>query len=205
MTSRVMSAHRTRAVEDNKRDLAVTAGAGAGKTSVLVDRYVRLARDPEIGPRRILAITFTRKAASEMKERVIRQFENAGETDLRRKTEAAFISTIHGLCERILREHPFEAGVDPAFTVLSEYDEALFFEEAVQTMYGRADLLEHTARLGKLFKGGWQIFDLVRKVAKALREGSKAASSEADMILDDALCLSAARKRLEKQVVAAES
>ena len=67
--------HREIASEDLDRDLAVTAGAGAGKTTVLVDRFVKIARDPRFGPDRILAITFTRKAALEMKARAIRRIE----------------------------------------------------------------------------------------------------------------------------------
>lgn len=91
-----LSPARRRAVTDWTSDLAVTAGAGAGKTTVLVDRFVGIARSDPRGPDALLAITFTRKAAVEMKARVIRTFENSGEVDLRRRTEAAYISTIHG-------------------------------------------------------------------------------------------------------------
>jgi ATP-dependent helicase/nuclease subunit A len=133
-TAQSMTDHRTRAVHDLERDLAVTAGAGSGKTTVLVDRFVKIARDPELGPERVLAITFTRKAAVEMKERAIRVFEKEGEHDLRRRTQAAYISTIHGFAERLLRERPFDARIDPAFSVLTEYEQALFFQEALQTM-----------------------------------------------------------------------
>src|SRR5689334_7008079 len=105
--------HREIASSDLGRELAVTAGAGAGKTTVLVDRFVNIARDSRFGPDRILAITFTRKAALEMKARAIRRFEDASETTLRRATEAAYISTIHGFAERILRERPFDARIDP--------------------------------------------------------------------------------------------
>jgi len=149
--------HRTRAASELDRDLAVTAGAGAGKTTVLVDRFVAIATNPAVGPEHILAITFTRKAAVEMKERVIRELEKRGEVALRRATEGAYISTIHGFAERILRERPFDARIDPAFNVITDYDKELWIEEALQEMYGRKDLRDFAPRLKKSFEGGWRL------------------------------------------------
>ena len=150
--------HRMRASSDLTRDLAVTAGAGAGKTTVLVDRFVAIARDPQVGPERILAITFTKKAAMEMKERAIRTFEAAGETTLRRATEGAYISTLHGFAERILRERPFDARIDPAFEVITDYDRERWIQGTLEEMYGRQDLRAFAGRLKKEFKGGWREF-----------------------------------------------
>lgn len=192
--------HRTRAARDLGCDLAVTAGAGAGKTTVLVDRFVHIARDPQLGPDRILAITFTRKAAAEMKERAIRVFEQAGEVELRRRTEAAYISTIHGFAERVLRERPFDARIDPAFTVLTEYDQARFLQEALQTMYARNDLRAFAPRLGKDRDGGWSVFSLVREVARLLREGPAAARREADVVDDDVRCIELGLERGRERV-----
>ncbi|HEY9480178.1 MAG TPA: UvrD-helicase domain-containing protein, partial [Gemmatimonadaceae bacterium] len=177
-------ASRDRASRDLAHDLAVTAGAGAGKTTVLVDRFVAIARDPELGPDRVLALTFTRKAAVEMKERAIRVFEASHEADLRRRTEAAYISTIHGFAERVLRERPLDARIDPEFSVLTEYDQALFVEEALRAMYAREDLCSFTRRLGKRFGGGWKVFSLTREVARLIREGPEAAARE-ELLLDD--------------------
>jgi len=195
---------RRRASTDLSCDLAVTAGAGAGKTTVLVDRFVAIARDPEVGPERILAITFTRKAAAEMKERAIRTFEASGETALRRATEAAYISTIHGFAERILRERPFDARIDPAFTVITDYEQKLWIEEALHTMYERTELREFAQRLGRSFEGGWSIFTLVREVARLMREGSPAARREADMIGDGDRTVELALARARENVAAAE-
>lgn len=190
--------HRTRAATQLDRDLAVTAGAGAGKTTVLVDRFVAIATDPAVGPERILAITFTRKAAVEMKERVIRELEKRGETALRRATEGAYISTIHGFAERILRERPFDARIDPAFNVITDYDKELWIEEALQEMYERKDLRALAPRLKKSFEGGWRLFILVREVARLLREGSAAAQCEAGVIHDDDACVKLALDRLRE-------
>ncbi len=192
--------HRSRASRDLERDLAVTAGAGAGKTTVLVDRFVQIARDPKLGPERILAITFTRKAAVEMKERAIRVFEQAGEVDLRRQTEAAYISTIHGFAERVLRERPFDARIDPAFTVLTEYDQAIFLQQALQTMYARPDLRAFAPRLGKERVGGWRVFSLVRDVAQRMREGSAAVRTEAGVIGNDDACIALGLERAQAHV-----
>ena len=183
MAKHELTGDRSRAVEDLSHDLAVIAGAGAGKTSVLVDRFVNLARDPSVGPEHVLAITFTRKAAVEMKERAVRELEELGERELRRKTEAAYISTIHGFAERVLRERPLAARIDPGFSVLTEYDQQLFVEDALRQMYSREDLCQFARRLGKAGAGKWKVFALVREVARLMREGSDASSREAKLLL----------------------
>lgn len=195
---RTESSDRLRASTDLSCDLAVTAGAGAGKTTVLVDRFVAIARDPQVGPERVLAITFTRKAATEMKERVIREFERSGESQLRRATEAAYISTIHGFAERILRERPFDARIDPAFTVITDYDRELWIQEALQDMYERQELRAFAPRLKKEFQGGWRIFSLVREVARLIREGPDSACTEAELIDDEARCVELAMARIRQ-------
>jgi len=195
---------RRRASTDLACDLAVTASAGAGKTTVLVDRFVALARDPEVGPERILALTFTHKAAGEMKERVIRIFEASGDTALRRATEGAYISTIHGFAERILRERPFDARIDPAFTVITEYEEKLWIEEALHAMYERAELRALARRLGREFRRGWSIFTLVREVARLMREGPPQARREADAMGDGDQVVELALARAREFVARAE-
>jgi ATP-dependent helicase/nuclease subunit A len=197
--------HREIASEDLERELAVTAGAGAGKTTVLVDRFVKIARDPRFGPDRVLAITFTKKAAMEIKERAIRRFEEAGETALRRATEAAYISTIHGFAERILRERPFDARIDPAFTVITQYEQELWIEEALQTMYAREDLGSFATRLKKEFRdGGWRIFSIVREVARLMREGPARARDEANVVGDEERCIELALDRTRASAKRAE-
>ena len=198
--------HREIASQDLEREFAVTAGAGAGKTTVLVDRFVGIARDPRFGPDRVLAITFTRKAATEMKERAIRRFEDAGETALRRATEASYISTIHGFAERILRERPFDARIDPAFTVITQYEQELWIEEALRAMYGREDLGGFATRLKKEYPlGGWRIFTIVREVARLMREGPALARAEADVVGDEARCIELALDRTRAFAKRAES
>ena len=98
------------------QDVCVVAGPGSGKTSVLIERFSWLVREQRISPGRILAITFTDKAATEIKDRMVRAFADAPQ--IRQQIERAYVSTIHAFCARLLRENAIEAGVDPAFTVL---------------------------------------------------------------------------------------
>lgn len=118
------------AVDEHQSDLLLSAGAGSGKTRVLVERYLRILEDgnwdPAL-PARLLAITFTEKAAQEMRERIYREIAAraaeaepqlaAALAELGRELESAPISTIHGFCSRLLRENAAEAGLDPRFRV----------------------------------------------------------------------------------------
>ncbi|MCA8926350.1 MAG: UvrD-helicase domain-containing protein, partial [Planctomycetes bacterium] len=105
---------QTEAIVARGCDVCVSAGAGSGKTFVLTERFVGLVKDG-LRPESILTITFTEKAAREMNRRIGRAL-GAGQ----RGVEGGWISTIHGFCARLLREHALEAGVDPAFAVLGE-------------------------------------------------------------------------------------
>ena len=100
--------------------MLVSAAAGSGKTSVLVERFVRAVREDGVAPGRILAITFTERAAGELRERVRARLLELGERQAARDTEAAFVGTFHGFCARLLRAHPLAAGLDPDFAVLEE-------------------------------------------------------------------------------------
>ncbi|HSM54770.1 MAG TPA: UvrD-helicase domain-containing protein [Candidatus Sulfomarinibacteraceae bacterium] len=143
-------------------DVAVTAGAGAGKTLTLVARYLSLLADG-FEPQRIAAITFTRKAAREMRNRVRRAIADylqleAPDADERAMWEnryaqldAARIGTIHSLCTTILRAHPAEADVDPRFTVLDEAGAVLLKQQAVEDALAWAANSEPHARLFAAF------------------------------------------------------
>ncbi len=132
------------------RNVAVSAGAGSGKTRVLVERYIHilrqgtLAENKNIGVSDILAITFTRKAAAEMKERVRSGIEKLCKEDTvnslfwkeqLQQLEKAQITTIHSLCNRILKENPVEAALDPAFQVAEEFESAAFLEKTIKSYF----------------------------------------------------------------------
>src|SRR4030042_5606546 len=124
-----LSTEQKPAVEERGRDVVVPAGAGTGKTRALVARYLALLADG-LPLRSVVAITFTRKAAREMRNRVRGEVRKYLERDdlsalerqrwqvLYSELDAARIGTIHSLCSEILRRHPAEAEVDPRFEVL---------------------------------------------------------------------------------------
>ena len=109
------------AIERREGDLLLDAGAGSGKTSVLVERFVRSVLEDGVDVGAILTITFTEKAAAEMRERIRRRLRELGADDAARATEGAFISTIHGFCARVLRTHALAVGIDPAFVVVDVF------------------------------------------------------------------------------------
>ncbi|HEV7845386.1 MAG TPA: UvrD-helicase domain-containing protein, partial [Thermoleophilaceae bacterium] len=127
---RELTPEQARAVERRDGSLLVRAGAGTGKTTVLVERFVRAVIDGDAGVERILAITFTEKAAAEMRTRVRRRFLELGRREDARASESAWVSTIHGLCARILRAHALSAGIDPDFRVLDELESERIAAEA---------------------------------------------------------------------------
>jgi ATP-dependent exoDNAse (exonuclease V) beta subunit len=108
------------AIARREGSLLLSANAGSGKTSVLSERFVRSVLEDGIEPGRILAITFTDKAAGELRTRVRGRFVELGRRDRARDLDSAWISTFHGLCARVLRAHAVRAGLDPAFGVLEE-------------------------------------------------------------------------------------
>lgn len=113
-------------------DTFVSAGAGTGKTSVLVERYVRAVCERGLDVDSILVITYTRKAAGELRSRIRSELVGRGRTDLARELDGAWISTIHGFCSRILRAHPLALGLDPRFREVEEAAAAVLRGEAFE-------------------------------------------------------------------------
>ena len=111
---------QTLAIERRRGELLLDAGAGSGKTSVLVERFARAVQEDGVGVAQILTITFTEKAAAELRERIRKRLRESGAEEAARATEGAWISTIHAFCARLLRTHALDAGLDPEFTVLDE-------------------------------------------------------------------------------------
>jgi len=134
-----LTERQARAALDHTRSKCVTAGAGTGKTHVLVQKYISLLESGvDVGD--ILALTFTEKAAAEMKVRVRQALaERGGEAwdAVRDEFLWAKISTFHAFCASVLREFPLEAGVGPGVTVLDEREAILLADEAMNDLiYG---------------------------------------------------------------------
>src|SRR5215813_2941826 len=111
------------------RDACVDAGPGSGKTTVLVEYFRRLV-EAGVDPLRILAITFTEKAAGNMRKKLAGAFHE--DPVIRAKLERAWVSTVHGFCARLLRENAVFAGIDPEFAVLDATQSWRMQQEAMR-------------------------------------------------------------------------
>ncbi len=147
---------RRRAVAERDRGLVLAAGAGSGKTRLLVDRYVSLVADDGVDPARILAITFTEKAAAEMRRRVLAELKARGDAGARRSAARAPISTIHGFAAALLRENFHLLGLDPAFGIPGAVERDEFLDAAFDDWFRLADagFYRLAARLGESFLRG---------------------------------------------------
>jgi ATP-dependent helicase/nuclease subunit A len=108
----------------------VSAGAGTGKTAVLVERFVRAVCDDGVDVDSVLVITYTKRAAGELRARIRAELRARDRADLARELDGAWISTIHGFCNRLLKTYPFQAGLDPRFRELDESQAAVLSGEA---------------------------------------------------------------------------
>jgi ATP-dependent helicase/nuclease subunit A len=110
----------------------VSAGAGTGKTTVLVERFVKAVCERGLDVDSLLVITYTERAAGELRSRIRARLTALGRDDLARALDGAWISTIHGFCLRLLKSHPFAAGIDPRFRVLDESQSRVLQNEAFE-------------------------------------------------------------------------
>lgn len=128
------------AVKNENPQLLIVAGPGSGKTTVLTQRIAHLIKDKSIQPENCLAITFTRRAAQEMRERLNKILEN--------KASLLNIHTFHSLCFSILKENYECAGLNENFTVMSEQEKALCKDEKLlENALGFDDLITLTVKL----------------------------------------------------------
>ena len=148
-------------------DTCVVAGPGSGKTTVLVEYFRRLV-EAGVDPLRILAITFTEKAAGNMRKKLAREFRD--DTEIRGRLERAWVSTVHGFCMRLLRENAVFAGVDPEFRIV-EANQAWRMQR--ESMAAAIDALfeEHPTQLRALIRGlsSFEFEDAVLSAYDAMR------------------------------------
>jgi len=128
----ILTEFQKKAVQKCGSNILVSAGAGTGKTRVLVERILHLLRTQKANLTGLLVLTFTEKAANEIKTRLSDELRKAKLEQARRDLERAAISTFHSFASRLLREHPIEAGVDPDFRVIETEQAELLKEEALQ-------------------------------------------------------------------------
>ena len=134
--------------------VVVAAGAGSGKTFTLTKRIVN-ALELETGGvsdiGEVCAITFTKKAAAELKSRIKGELRACGRADQALKVDEAWVSTIHGMCARILRAHALELGIDPSFEVAEGPRVDEYLARAVDTVMQNARLHDDSGRVDALF------------------------------------------------------
>ena len=132
--------YQQNAIKNENSQLLIVAGPGSGKTTVLTQRIANLIKDKNIQPENCLAITFTRRASQEMRERLDKILEN--------KANLLNIHTFHSLCFSILKENYERAGLNEDFTVMSEQEKALCKdEEIIENALGFDDLIILTVKL----------------------------------------------------------
>lgn len=166
-----------------ERPLFVSAGAGSGKTFTLT-RRILWALSPESGPfirnlDQVLAITFTKDAAAEIRERVRGALIEEGMGDIALQVDDAWISTIHGMCSRILRAHALELGLDPEFSVLDESVSGPLMDRAVDAVIARErgglrELREWYALSGELDPSGFEAGTSAKRLVRTLLERASA-------------------------------
>ena len=180
------------AIEARDRDVFCEAGAGSGKTRVLVGRYCDALTVDGVEIDEILAFTFTERAAAELRQRIrlelndrARAARAAGEEqqahDLRglaRETERAWVTTIHGFCRRLLGTHPIAAGLDPRFRVIDAPEAARLREraarEAIDALVAAGN--ERVERVTAAYRA-WRISDIVLIAHERLRSQGMARPS----------------------------
>ncbi len=151
-----LTTQQQQAIYTHDKNLVVVAGAGSGKTRVLVERYVALLEaNPDWQPGALVAVTFTRKAAGEMRDRVRQRLEDrlrAADSasvprwaELVASMDSARITTIHGLCADILRANAALAGIDPTFEILDETQAAVLLETTLTDALDRLTMEGHPA------------------------------------------------------------
>jgi len=159
-------------------EVFVSAGAGTGKTAVLVERVVRAVCDRGLDVDSILVITYTRRAAGELRTRIRAAFAERGRHDLARELDGAWISTIHGFCARLLRSYPLAAGLDPRFRELEEAQAAVLRSEAFGEALAEFCAGEDPQRLELLATYG---SDGLRRMLTSVYETLRAAGRQLDL------------------------
>ena len=176
------SSARSRIQDDLETNLLVEAGAGSGKTTALIERMVALVSEGRALVNEIAAVTFTKKAANELREgfqkrleRLTRDEGSDSDEIIRERLVSAlddidqvFIGTIHAFCARLLREHPLEVGLDPTFEQIPADErvrfESEFWDRYLERLVREADPI--LSELSNVNLNPSHIRDLFREVVK---------------------------------------
>ncbi len=144
------------AIHESGHDLLISAGAGSGKTAVLVERIIQKIVHQEISVEALLVLTFTNAAAAEMKHRVRSRLEKEVATNYSKalatqlsKISSANISTFHGYCNKLLHRYYYLVGLDPTFKIADDIELSIIEDDVIETLFSKLadDLDEHYLRL----------------------------------------------------------
>lgn len=184
-----LTKNQIKAVKDKSKFLAITAGAGSGKTSVLIERIDHILTNKLAKLDEILAITFTEKAASELKERLLKKIDD----DL--AVISAYIGTFHSFCAKILREHAPIIDIDPDFAIVEEYTAGILRRKAVKStllwllknqdkdaerMVDELDFKNSVALLEELLEYRWHAEQISNVKFQMSKEGQRANDKRED-------------------------
>ncbi|NLY75505.1 MAG: UvrD-helicase domain-containing protein, partial [Firmicutes bacterium] len=194
-----LNEQQAKAVAYFDADLLVTAGAGTGKTSVLTRKYLQLLEERRAGVNDIVAITFTNKAAAEMRDRsqqAVREYLRTSQhpevteywQNQLLKLESARISTFHSFCLGLAREFPLEAGIPPVTGILNEGEEAIYLNQAITTVLTREfnrDGSDRQLLLRLLLDYGWErLANDLAGLYRTTRESGIGLSQAIEMTVD---------------------
>ncbi|HIU64688.1 MAG TPA: UvrD-helicase domain-containing protein, partial [Candidatus Avacidaminococcus intestinavium] len=185
MMTNNFTVEQKKAITTIDSNLSVAAGAGSGKTRVLVERFINIIRVEKASADEILAITFTRKAAREMRERIRQSISSlVHEEETRsqywqnqlRLLERAQINTIDSFCSRILKDNPVEAQMEPGISAAEDFELEEFYREELKT-YLQVGLQSKDKALLSLLKEygvtslGKMLLSLVEKLPRIVEFG----------------------------------
>src|SRR5450631_2360423 len=128
---KVNEAQGIAATAEITRALKIVAGAGTGKTRTMVERFAHLVSQYGLDPNRIIAVTFTNRAAADLRSRVVDRLLELELVNDRASLDAAWIGTFHGLCVRLLRDDCYEIGFDRDTRVINELEERLLVRDVL--------------------------------------------------------------------------
>ena len=171
----------------------VSAGAGTGKTTVLVERFVKAVLEDGMDVDSLLVITYTERAAGELRARIRERLAELDRADLAQDLDAAWISTIHGFCSRVLRANAVAAGLDPRFRVLDESQAKVLRAEAFSEALTRFCSDEDPERVSLLATYG---SDGLRTMLTAVHERLRSAGWPLELGADGTISPDQAIERL---------
>ncbi len=169
-SSASLNPEQQRAVETTEGPVLIVAGAGSGKTNTLTHRIVHLMRDKSVSARNILAVTFTNKAAEEMRDRVGKLLSASGKGSFgstRKSIETPHIGTFHSICSRILRKDISVLGYRPTFTILDGDDQLALMKRTMKSLEIDTKNINPRALLDAVSRAKNQLLDEIDFASRA--------------------------------------